>query len=133
MDAIADMKYSHLPIGGSWKWTKEALVAREMIAAINHARAKGKHILFHCHTGYRTGAFPTLLLGVISDTASKDMTARLEGGGPFGQQEHTRPLSTVQNRIYLRAACSTDSQQEQNILIVNRNRTQSNQDTQTLY
>jgi protein tyrosine phosphatase (PTP) superfamily phosphohydrolase (DUF442 family) len=83
MGFIADMKYAHLPIGGKWKWTKEALVhyAPEMIAAINHARAKGKHVLFHDDTGYRAGAFATLLLGVLQGTSSADMTSHLKAVG----------------------------------------------------
>eukprot|EP01050_Picozoa_sp_SAG11_P032692 SAG11_NODE_10748_length_808_cov_0.873061_2_plen_128_part_01 len=38
-----------------------------MIEAVNHAAETGGHVLFHCTIGYRTGAFPTALLGLITE------------------------------------------------------------------
>jgi protein tyrosine phosphatase (PTP) superfamily phosphohydrolase (DUF442 family) len=83
----ASLTYKHLPVGGSCTackgYSKETLVAyaTEMIAAINAARATNKHVLFHCRTGYRTGAFPSLLLGVMSGSSGADMTTRMKNVG----------------------------------------------------
>eukprot|EP01047_Picozoa_sp_COSAG01_P006904 COSAG01_NODE_254_length_20214_cov_25.086254_23_plen_342_part_00 len=83
----ASLTYKHLPVGGGCSackgYSKETLVAYadEMIAAINVARAANKHVLFHCRTGYRTGAFPSLLLGVMSGSSGVDMTTRMKNVG----------------------------------------------------
>jgi len=83
----ASLTYKHLPVGGSCTackgYSKETLVAyaTEMIEAINAARATNKHVLFHCRTGYRTGAFPSLLLGVMSGSSGADMTTRMKNVG----------------------------------------------------
>lgn len=85
--ASVNISYTHLPVGGTCdackSYTTQTMVdyADELIAAINVARAAGKHILFHCRTGYRTGAFPTLLLGLISGTSGADMGARMAALG----------------------------------------------------
>ena len=52
----------------------------EFVEAVNAAQAAGGHVLFHCTIGYRTGAFPTALLGLLTEdpTHYKPMLSRVE-------------------------------------------------------
>ena len=48
-----------------------------MIQAINTAQAAGGHVLWHCRTGFRTGAFPSALFAVIRDDEAAAIGERL--------------------------------------------------------
>jgi hypothetical protein len=48
-----------------------------MIQAINTAQAAGGHVLWHCRTGFRTGAFPSALFAVIRDDEAAAIGDRL--------------------------------------------------------
>ena len=66
----AGVTYVHIPIGHGGKddYSAAKLLASSdvMIKAINDAQAAGGHVLWHCRTGYRTGAFPSALFAVIN-------------------------------------------------------------------
>jgi protein tyrosine phosphatase (PTP) superfamily phosphohydrolase (DUF442 family) len=80
----AGIKYYHLPVGGlmappvPFNPATFLKYSKQFIDAINVAQAAGGHVLFHCTIGYRTGAFPTALLGLITETATKPMLTRVE-------------------------------------------------------
>lgn len=80
----AGMTYMHLPVGGQMDpaipFNPEAFLryAPQFIEAVNIAQAAGGHVLFHCTIGYRTGAFPTGLLGVITETDTVPQLTRTE-------------------------------------------------------
>ena len=48
-----------------------------MIQAINTAQAAGGHVLWHCRTGFRTGAFPSALFAVINGEKADAVGARM--------------------------------------------------------
>jgi hypothetical protein len=78
------MTYMHLPVGGDMDpaipFNPEAFLryAPQFIEAVNAAQVAGGHVLFHCTIGYRTGAFPTGLLGVITETDTTPQLTRAE-------------------------------------------------------
>lgn len=80
----AGITYMHLPVGGNMDpaipFNPAAFLryAPQFIEAINTAQAAGGHVLFHCTIGYRTGAFPTGLLGVITETETTPQLTRTE-------------------------------------------------------
>ena len=80
----AGMTYMHLPVGGQMvppvPFNPAAFLryAPQFIEAINTAQAAGGHVLFHCTIGYRTGAFPVGLLGVITETDTTPQLTRAE-------------------------------------------------------
>jgi len=69
----AGIKYFHLPVGPMMSppvpFNEDTFLkyGPDFIAAVNAAREAGGHVLFHCTIGYRTGAFPTALLGLITE------------------------------------------------------------------
>ena len=81
------IKYFHLPVGSMQSppvpFNPETflLYAPQMIAAVNHAAANGGHVLFHCTIGYRTGAFPTALLGLLKGETDAELMRRMHSMG----------------------------------------------------
>ena len=73
------------------------MYAPQMLAAVNHAAANNGHVLFHCTIGYRTGAFPTALLGLLHEVIGSDgammteaaMAARMHSMGYDARDEQT--------------------------------------------
>lgn len=68
----AGISYFHLPVSTGALPTPIPFDAAafkkysaQFIAAVNKAQEEGGHVLFHCTIGYRTGAFPTALLGAL--------------------------------------------------------------------
>merc|ERR1712166_416210 len=55
----------------------------QMIDAINTATltSSKKAVLYHCRTGYRTGAFPSMLVGALMGTSKSAILARLANLG----------------------------------------------------
>ena len=47
------------------------------MGAITTAQAAGGHVLWHCRTGYRTGAFPSALFSVINGDGADAVGARM--------------------------------------------------------
>ena len=67
----AGLDYTHLPIGSNYTLDSFLAYSEQMIGAINTATAADKKaVLFHCRTGYRTGAFPSVLIGALAGTSS---------------------------------------------------------------
>jgi protein tyrosine phosphatase (PTP) superfamily phosphohydrolase (DUF442 family) len=80
----AEVEYHHLPVGGGeGAYDAETLVeyADDMIEAINSATEQGGHVLFHCRTGYRTGAFPAALLAAVGADTPDAISARMASLG----------------------------------------------------
>jgi protein tyrosine phosphatase (PTP) superfamily phosphohydrolase (DUF442 family) len=79
------IRYVNLPVGGSINpgYNAAGLVeySDELIEAINHATAEGGAILFHCRTGYRTGAFPSALLAALGLQAGDEVAERMANMG----------------------------------------------------
>lgn len=68
----AGISYFHIPVSSMAKPDSIPFDAEtfkmygdQFIAAINKAEELGGNVLFHCTIGYRTGAFPTALLGAL--------------------------------------------------------------------
>ena len=97
----AGMTYMHLPVGAMmdppvpFNAATFLQYSDQFISAVNTARAAGGHVLFHCTIGYRTGAFPTGLKGVITETDSTpqltqaEMNAMMHGWGYDADDEQT--------------------------------------------
>ncbi len=81
--AAAGVEYYSLPVGEGVGYDSAGLVeyADELIAAINTATAAGKHVLFHCRTGYRTGAYPSALLAAVGADTSDAISGRMASLG----------------------------------------------------
>ena len=78
------MRYVNLPVGGTGQGYNAAGLVEyhdDLIAAINYATENNGHVLFHCRTGYRTGAYPTALLAAINSESAADIRARMANLG----------------------------------------------------
>ena len=64
-------------------YNAEGLVAHSagLIEAINHATANNGHVMFHCRTGYRTGAFPSALLSALGIQTGTEVAERMTNIG----------------------------------------------------
>jgi protein tyrosine phosphatase (PTP) superfamily phosphohydrolase (DUF442 family) len=82
---VPAIRYVNLPVGGSINpgYDAAGLVeySDELIEAINYATAQGGAILFHCRTGYRTGAFPSALLAALGLQAGDEVAERMANMG----------------------------------------------------
>jgi protein tyrosine phosphatase (PTP) superfamily phosphohydrolase (DUF442 family) len=77
----AGITYVHIPIGhgGSGDYSAAKLLESHvaMMGAITTAQAASGHVLWHCRTGYRTGAFPSALFSVIRGDGADAVGARM--------------------------------------------------------